>query len=382
MNLYDRRNALIKKAQDYLDDLKKSGKKNASEADLKHLDGIKAQIEELNGQIEQHEKSYQAMNGITQMFQDNGGNLGTPDFDYQKHGSELVRTVKSKGSYGFDLKHSDMVRFGTKASTITTATQNPLNTFENTNISTVPRASATSLRSLFLEQQVSNGSVRFYRLGYEGAEIVAEGGEKPLADVISEPVDASLVKLATTFKVSDELVEDAPFMVDAVVGEATRAILARENQLIVDTLSTTPGTIEVTTSEGELLDALADAVAQAEADTGLAPGALVVSPQDHAILRKARTNGSGQHLVDPFNGAPATVFGMHLFPSNALNAGEAFMLTQGAGVFYYRGPVRVETGFSGEDWQHNLLTTRVEERVLPAIIRPELITKITIGAAA
>jgi hypothetical protein len=43
-----------------------------------------------------------------------------------------------------------------------------------------------------------------------------------------------------------------------------------------------------------------------------------------------------------------------------------------------RGALRVETGFTGDDFSRNLVTCRIEERVLPAVVRGELITKITL----
>ncbi len=44
------------------------------------------------------------------------------------------------------------------------------------------------------------------------AAVVAEGALKPDAGVTTTAVDLALEKIATTSKVSDELAEDAPFL--------------------------------------------------------------------------------------------------------------------------------------------------------------------------
>lgn len=63
----------------------------------------------------------------------------------------------------------------------------------------------------------------------------------------------------------------------------------------------------------------------------------------------------------------------------ATPVGTAFLLSSGAGLFCSV----VACGSSpalGDDWQHNLLAVRVEGRILPAVVLPELVTKITLTA--
>jgi hypothetical protein len=61
-------------------------------------------------------------------------------------------------------------------------------------------------------------------------------------------------------------------------------------------------------------------------------------------------------------------------------SGTAYLVAP-AGVFHRRGPLRVESGFTGDDRVRNLLTVRVEERVLPAVVRPRLTSKLTLTRA-
>jgi hypothetical protein len=53
-------------------------------------------------------------------------------------------------------------------------------------------------------------------------------------------------------------------------------------------------------------------------------------------------------------------------------------VSAGAGIFYRRGALKVDSGYNADDWIKNLCTFRVEERVLPAVVRPELVSKLTL----
>lgn len=372
-DLYERRKQLIAEAQGIIDQAK-SGGRNLTRTENSNLENLKEQVQDVQEQITRHEKSTAVMDEFTKAYQANGGKIGTPEpFDAKTHRDNLAKAARAKQGYAFEVDQRHL-------KSLSTAQTQPLATYASDGnlVSTVPGTAAASLRELFAQEQAASGSVRYYRLGYKGAAIVEEGDLKPDAEVNAEPVDATLKKVATTFKVSDELTEDSPKLFEAVTSEAAREILRRENQLIVDTLKNTSGINEAETDADNFIDAVADAIAEISADTGAIPGALVLSPKDFATIRKAKVS-NGNRLTDPFDASPATLWDMQLFPSNALTAGEAYTLTPGAGVFYSRGPLRIETGFAGDDFVRNMLTTRVEERVLPAIIRPEYITRINVG---
>lgn len=376
MNLYEKRQQLIDDSRGIIDHVKAKGRDLTKSEDAK-LEANKTEIDQLNEQIKSHEQSSKVVNQLTSMFQDGGGQEGPAQpFDGTAHQKNLADSLRMKQAYGFDVGQHQV-------KSLMTSQVEPLATYSDNNnlVHTNPGLAATSLRDLFKQEQAKSGLVRFYRLAYEGADVVAEGEQKPDAKVDSETVNAELKKIATTFKVSDELTEDAPVLFQSVTAEAAAAVLKRENQLIVETLAETPGIATASTTADNLIDAVADAIAEREADVGVQPGALVLSPRDFATLRQARASGSGQHLVNPFSEAPSTLFGMHLFPSNALQPGTAYAVSAGSGVFYYRGDLRIEAGFNGDDWVRNMVTVRAEERVFPAIVQPKRITRITIGGS-
>jgi hypothetical protein len=67
-----------------------------------------------------------------------------------------------------------------------------------------------------------------------------------------------------------------------------------------------------------------------------------------------------------------------LVSTAATAQGTAYLLTKGFGTFYSLGSLRVEAGFTGDDWIYNRMTVRAEQRVLPVVNRPKLVTKLTL----
>ena len=75
---------------------------------------------------------------------------------------------------------------------------------------------------------------------------MAEGATKPDAGVVTSAVDLPLLKLAAVFSVSDELAEDAPFLIASfliasIQRQVITAVLAAENAAVVSALSGASG---------------------------------------------------------------------------------------------------------------------------------------------
>jgi HK97 family phage major capsid protein len=280
--------------------------------------------------------------------------------------SGFVNAARSKGSFGATVSIKSALLGGGLPTTGTTVSPMP------------PGLGSFPLRNLFTQADAQGPVVRYYRLGAGSAAVVAEAGVKPDSGVTSTAVDAPLIKIASVFTVSDELAEDASFLIAALQQEVIRGTLVRENIEIVTALSGASGIFTGTGTAATALDVVATAVGAAEARDGITPGALVLNPVDLATMRKAKASTAGSYFIDPLSSAPSSVHGVPLVSTAAVAAGTMLLVSQGAGVFYTRGGVRVESGFVGDNWVRNLISVRVEERVLPAIVRPSLITLITL----
>lgn len=243
-----------------------------------------------------------------------------------------------------------------------------------------PGVAATALRDLLASAQTATGAIRYYQIGGgETAEIVAEGALKPDLGASVTGHNVELKKIATTFQYTDEFKDDAGFILQYIQAEALRSILRRENQLIIDTINATSGIVTKNGDRAEIIDVMAEVIAAAESLNGITPTKIVANPADVAAIRTAKAVGSGGYFVDPLTKSPASVHGVPILSTPAVPAGTIYAITDGAGVFYtHNTGLRIETGFAGDDFMHNRMTVRVEERVLPAIVRPNLITKITL----
>lgn len=243
-----------------------------------------------------------------------------------------------------------------------------------------PGTAATALRDLFQQIPTESPTIRYYVVGpvTGGPDVVAEGALKPEMVGQVTPKDAAMVKLAGRFVHTTEMDDDAPFILSEIFRQALLTLVRRENQLVLDTMDAATG---VATAEGpaaKALDAIAGAIGFQESVNGLTPDALVINPVDLAALRTVKSSGSGEYTLDPLGSGPAAIFGVPVLPTPALEAGTVWLLRKEAGLFYQRKQVAIVSAPAGDDMNYNRVTTVVEERVLPVITQPGLLTKITL----
>lgn len=373
MNIKQQRAAALKAAQDILDGAKAAGRALTTGEDAQ-IAGHVSRVKELDEQIAAAAKSDALMARIAGLGSGNytddldgetaPGELFTED---QKAG--LVRAIRSKGSFGTNVRFKAPITgigIGLPSAGVTTVE------------AAVP-AGMVALRNLFQQAQAESATVRYYRVGTGTAAVVAEGALKPDAGITTVPVDEDLIKIAATFQVGDELGEDAPYLVASIQRQAIMGVLAKENAEIIAAIGGASGILTATGTKAAALDLLATEIGDQQAINGLIPNALVMNPADLAAIRIAKASTGGSYFIDPLSAGPTSIHGVPVLSTGATAPGTAYLLSEGFGVFFTRGQgLRVELGYSGDDWSRNLATTRVEERVLPAITTPAMITKITL----
>lgn len=155
-------------------------------------------------------------------------------------------------------------------------------------------------------------------------------------------------------------------------------VVRKENAEIVTAISGASGVQTATGTLASGIDVLAGAVGTAEATNGVTPVAMLINPTNLATLRTQKASTGGAYFIAPFSGQPQRMHNVPLVPSPSVPGGTVFLLSPGFGVFYTRGGLRVELGLQTGDFEHNTRTLRVAERVLPAIVRPVLVHKVTL----
>lgn len=352
--------AIITKAQDENRDITK--------AEQDSIEAKFGRVDEIDKKFEQERTSKRIMDQISGLGSSFAFDGEGTMFDAEQ-AKGLLTSVRTKTSYATTVR--------TKSLAMLMGHLAPASVSQE--IAHAPMPTTTvELRELFRLETAQSATVRYYVASGGHAEVVPEGGLKPDAGIKIESKDAELLKIATRLKLSDELAEDGPALLEQIGTRAVLSVLAEENAQIVKALTETSGALVQTGTTAAPLDAIAAAIGSSEAYNGVSPSAVVLNPADLAVLRQLKASGGGHYIIDPTTSGPSSVFGVRFAATSAVPAGTMFMVTNGLGVFYTRGDLRLESGHSGEDFDYNLFTIRAEERVLPTVTLPSYVTKITL----
>lgn len=255
---------------------------------------------------------------------------------------------------------------------------------------------------------ISGSAIQYFVEGaLEGAlASVAEGGEKPQIHFADPtPVTDSLKKLAGWISLSDEMLEDLPFVVSEINGRLLYQLALIEEQQLLNgagTGSTITGLLNrsgvQTEARGNAAsgDTIADtvfrAITKVQTGSGMDADGLVIHPADYQGLRLAKDlNGqyygggffSGAYGNGSVSEAP-NLWGVRTVVTPAIAQGTVLVGAFGQGATVYRkGGVRVEsTNSDRDDFTHNKVKIRAEERLALAARYPSAFVKTTITAAA
>ena len=235
----------------------------------------------------------------------------------------------------------------------------------------------------------------------EGAfTTVAEGAQKPQIH-IPDPTTKTdkLTKIAAWFDISDEMVEDLPFMVSEINNRGLRMLAETEERQVLngdgtgtnlDGVLHRSGIQALTRGAGEpVQDAVFRAIMAVQDVTGLAADGIVIHPTDYQALRLLKDH-TGQYLAGgPFQGQYGNgdglawqppLWGVRTVVSPAVAVGTVVVgAFQDAVTQYRKGGVRVESTNSDQGkFTKNTITTRIEERLALAVRVPAAIATVAL----
>ena len=254
----------------------------------------------------------------------------------------------------------------------------------------VVSAQALPIRGLFGSETISGNALKYYVLGAtEGAPATtAENAQKPQFHVPYTPKTVALAKIAGWFYETDELLEDAPFLVSAINNRGLFALnQAIESTLVTGLLGTSGiGTI----AQAPTADNIFQAIMQVKSASNLDADAILINPTDYQTLRLAKDGGTsgqyygGGYFYGPYgNGQVAQqpgLWGLNTVITTAVTAGTVVVgaFRQGGSVVTKAGEgarVEVVTG-DHDDRTNNRVTVIVEERLALAVRVPGAFVKI------
>ena len=230
---------------------------------------------------------------------------------------------------------------------------------------------------------------------------VPEGGAKPGMTWAFHPVTEGLHKIAGWYKISDESAEDAPYVVSVINNQLlVRLALAEEQQLLNGDGSGANMTgilqasgIQTMSSDGQDMETLFSAVTAIQNVAQLTADGIIVNPSDYQKLRLEQDANNQYYGGGPFTGAYGVsngvvqqppIWGYPTVVTPALAQGTALVgAFQVGGQVFRKGGVRVDsTNSDGDDFQHNIVAVRAEERLLMATYQPQAFVKVTLGGSS
>lgn len=379
MNRKQMRADALKDAQAIVDGAKAAGRATLTPDERSKIDEYIATVDRLDAEIAQEAKdgalwdqltgslpAYESWDDMMDRLKEQDGAKGS----ISRAKSMLTASIQSKANVSVNLPRKAFTTGALDAPGADGGIQAP-----------TAGTAAVSLRELFPIKRVDAPAVRYYTVGrIDGIDVVKEGELKPELTTDYAPHDASLVKLAGHMQHTLEFGQDAPELLRTIFGQVQLDMVRKENKLIIDAMTAAEGAIVKTGTEAGALDVLVDAIGEQESLNGLTPDVLVAHPTDLAGLRKLKSGGSQDYIIDLFSTHSAGPFGTQVLPTAVVPAGTMWLLRREAGTWYeHVSGVTVMNGYVGDGFARNVSATVFEERVLAVINQPGLLTKITLS---
>lgn len=247
-----------------------------------------------------------------------------------------------------------------------------------------PQPVRRAARDLFTVAQISGNAITYFlQDAYEGTPAVtAENAKKPQNSTGFTPTTLALSKIAAYIKETDEIVSDAPFLASEVQNALLYQLGLVEDATLISAVAGTTGILAGTygagsgSIAGDFADGLLYAIKAIKSSSAYDASAVIINPADMFALMTAKDNnlqyigggyftgayGNGQY--QPIN----AIWGVPVFESNAVNAGEALVVAKQAVKVWVKGGVDVKLYEQNEDDAlYNRVTLLAEERIACAV---------------
>ena len=226
-----------------------------------------------------------------------------------------------------------------------------------------------TLADLFGQEVISGNAYTFVRiLSEESADVVAEGGEKPDITPTKEVLTIPLTKVAGIIQESDELIEDADWLVSAIENNGVRELRMARDSYTFATIAADQDIQQVsfTGNIGETY--LLKAITNVKAMTGYDADAIVIYPAAYVALVTASLSNPRTLFGPDYK----TFLGLPLYVDTAAPANGALVGAFKSGAtLVQKGGIRVEaTNSDQDDFIHNLVKVRIEQRLALAVRVP------------
>lgn len=413
MNLKEKRAAALAKAQKFNERI--ANGEELGEEDVTALKGILSEVKDLDAQLAKASEKKTLLDQLGSLGKkeskvDNEAKSGV--IDAKTPGEFFMKSLKNAGLTVLDTKTRGFQTAEFKAATDVqhvgqaTGAFGPLVTDIDTNF-VMPYQRPLMFADILGAGTVSGNSIKYPVFGaLEGSTaFVAEGGAKPQIH-LADPtwVTDSLAEIAGFFKITDDMAEDADYVVSEINSTALYDLQLREELALLSgdgTSNSIKGVLSrdgiqtVANASGENVsdpDLIFKAITAVQEVTGFAADGIVINPADYQTIRLSK-DANGQYFGGGFfagqygNGGimqQPLLWGLRTVVSASIPKGTVVVgaFSTAAKVFR-KGGVRIESTNSHDtDFVNDQITVRLRERLGLQVKYPAAIAKVTLGAAA
>jgi len=308
--------------------------------------------------------------------------------------SEAFKTFKGKGSIRVPMNRADITNVtGTVGSN--TSSSNSLVVAQRVPGVVTPAERTMTIRDLLAPGQTGTGMVEYVQeTGFtNNAAAVTEGGTKPSSDLTFELKNAPVRTIATLFKASRQILDDAPALRSYIDARARYGLRYVEEAEFLNgdgtgahikglvPYATAFNAAFVPTSQSNI-DVIRLAILQVMLAEWPATG-IVLHPTDWAKMQLTKDSQLRYIIGNPQDGNAPRLWNLPVVETQSLTV-DNFLV----GAFKMAAQIfdrmEIEILLSTEnstDFEKNMVTIRAEERAALAVYRPEALVTGTFAAA-
>lgn len=269
---------------------------------------------------------------------------------------------------------------------------------------TLPNRPGPVIADLLGSGTVSGNAITYPVFGAleGGTGAVSEGGQKPQLHVADPTWETdALGEVAGWFKITDDMAEDAAYVVSEINSTALYDLAMKEEAALLSGSGTSPNLLGLLNRAGVQTEAAADNTDNADAifrgmtkvqrGSGFNADGIVINPTDYEALRLSK-DANGQYFGGGFfsgqygnGGVPVQppLWGLRTVVTTAISAGTVLVGAFNTAKVFRKGGVRVESTNSHEDdFTNDKITIRVRERLGLQVKYPAAFVKVTLSADA
>ena len=249
--------------------------------------------------------------------------------------------------------------------------------------SIAPQPRRNAAADLFTNATISGNAITYFLQGafetQSGIGTTSEGSKKPQASTSFTGTTLALSKIAAWVKETDEILYDEPFLASEVQNTLVYQIGKAEDAHVVGAVKGTSG-IGAETYDGTTVtfaDGILKAIKKVKSDSAYDASVVILNPADVFTLLTAKDSNKQYYGVGYFNGAygngalniPANIWGVQIFESSAVSAGQALVCAKEAVKVWKKGGLDVRLYEQNEDDAlYNRVTLLAEERLACAVV--------------